>query len=228
MGRRISRLLTHELRGRQPLILYASGPHFRQTNAIEGQIGEGTGGVTEAYKRRIILPMAGPLQATDHVLGHELVHAFQYDITGTNVSSNTAGALALPLWFIEGMAEYLSIGPLIRIRQCGCARRPGGSGCHRSRSSTTRATSPIATARRSGRSSAGADGDRAVASLLRAGAVARDPEEAFKAVLGVDEKELSKLWHEAEFAAYKPIAEITKMPVPSRVRSSTVRPPVGT
>lgn len=109
---RISRLLTHELRGRQPLILYASGPHFRQTNAIEGQIGEGTGGVTEAYKRRIILPMAGPLQATDHVLGHELVHAFQYDITGTNVSSNTAGALALPLWFIEGMAEYLSIGPL--------------------------------------------------------------------------------------------------------------------
>ena len=90
---RLSRLLTHELRGRQPLILYASGPHFRQTNAIEGEIGEGTGGVTEAYKRRIILPLAGPLEATDHVLGHELVHAFQYDITGTNVNSNTAGAL---------------------------------------------------------------------------------------------------------------------------------------
>ena len=225
--RRISRLLTHELRGRQPLILYASGPHFRQTNAIEGQIGEGTGGVTEAYKRRIILPMAGPLQATDHVLGHELVHAFQYDITGTNVSSNTAGALALPLWFIEGMAEYLSIGPLDPHTAMWMREAAGGSGCHRSRSSTTRATSPIATARRSGRSSAGC-GDRAVASLLRAGAVARDPEEAFKAVLGVDEKELSKLWHEAEFAAYKPIAEITKMPVPSRVRSSTVRPPVGT
>ena len=108
---RISRLLTHELRGRQPLILYASGPHFRETNAIEGGIGEGTGGVTEAYKRRIILPLAGPLESTDHVLGHELVHAFQYDITGTNVNSNAAGALALPLWFIEGMAEYLSIGP---------------------------------------------------------------------------------------------------------------------
>jgi len=97
---RLSRLLTHELRGRQPLILYASGSHFRQTNAIEGEIGEGTGGVTEAYKRRIILPFAGPLEATDHVLGHELIHAFQYDITGTNVSSNTAGALAMPLWFI--------------------------------------------------------------------------------------------------------------------------------
>src|SRR5574339_738639 len=88
---RISRLLTHELRGRQPLILYASGPHFRQTNAIEGEIGEGTGGVTEAYKRRIVLPFAGPIEATDHVLGHELVHAFQYDITNTSVSSGTPG-----------------------------------------------------------------------------------------------------------------------------------------
>jgi len=109
---RISQLLVHELRGRQPLILYASGPHFRQTNTIQGGIGEGTGGVTEAFKRRIVLPFAGPLEATDHVIGHELIHAFQYDITGTDVNSNTAGALALPLWFIEGMAEYLSIGPV--------------------------------------------------------------------------------------------------------------------
>jgi hypothetical protein len=68
--------------------------------------------VTEAFKRRIVLPMAGPLEATDHVLGHELVHAFQYDISGTNVSAGIGGALALPLWFIEGMAEYLSIGPV--------------------------------------------------------------------------------------------------------------------
>ena len=109
---RLSAIFDHDLRGRQPLILYASGPHFRQTNAIQGEIGEGTGGVTEAYKRRIVLPFAGPIESTDHVLGHELVHAFQYDITGTNVSGNTAGALGLPLWFIEGMAEYLSIGPV--------------------------------------------------------------------------------------------------------------------
>ena len=75
---RLSQILDHELTGRQPIILYASGPHFRQTNAVEGEIGEGTGGVTEAYKRRIVLPFAGPIQSTDHVLGHELVHAFQY------------------------------------------------------------------------------------------------------------------------------------------------------
>src|SRR5687767_14972168 len=32
---RLSKLLNHELRGRQPVILYASAPHFWQTTAIE-------------------------------------------------------------------------------------------------------------------------------------------------------------------------------------------------
>ena len=109
---RLAALLAHKLRGRQTLILYASGPHFRQTNVIEGELGEGTGGVTEAAKRRIVLPFAGPIESTDHVLGHELVHAFQYDITNTNANSGANSAMSLPLWFIEGMAEYLSIGPV--------------------------------------------------------------------------------------------------------------------
>ena len=45
-------------------------------------IGQGTGGFTEPIERRIVLPFAGPLAETDHVIGHELVHAFQFDITG--------------------------------------------------------------------------------------------------------------------------------------------------
>ena len=153
---RLSNLLGHELRGRQPLVLYASGPHFRQTNTIEGELGEGTGGVTEAAKRRIVLPFAGPIEATDHVLGHELVHAFQYDITDTNTQSGSMSALTLPLWFIEGMAEYLSIGPVdphtaMWMREA--ARREKLPGDQESR--RTRSTSRIATGRRCGRSSAG-------------------------------------------------------------------------
>jgi dipeptidyl aminopeptidase/acylaminoacyl peptidase len=110
---RLSNLLNHELQGRQPLILYASHPDFVQTTAISGQIGEGTGGVTEALKRRIVLPLPGPLAEADHVIGHELVHAFQYDITGgSGPLSGAPGATQLPLWFIEGMAEYLSLGPV--------------------------------------------------------------------------------------------------------------------
>jgi hypothetical protein len=78
---RISRLLNVDLKGRQILILYSSLPHFQQTAAIPGIIGEGTGGVTESLKRRIVLPMAASLAETDHVVGHELVHAFHYQIT---------------------------------------------------------------------------------------------------------------------------------------------------
>jgi len=109
---RFTSLLGHQLRGSQPLVLYASHPHFEQTNVVQGDLDESTGGVTEALKRRIVLPLAGPLSETDHVIGHELVHAFQYDITGTGRSGSLPSATRLPLWFIEGMAEYLSLGPV--------------------------------------------------------------------------------------------------------------------
>src|SRR2546425_1285181 len=78
---RLGRILGHELRGRQPLVLYAAHPDFEQTNAIYGELGEGTGGVTEPLRRRIVLPLGGPLADTDHVIGHELVPAFQFDMT---------------------------------------------------------------------------------------------------------------------------------------------------
>ena len=110
---RLERLFAHQLRGRQPLVLYASHPDFEQTNAIQGELGEGTGGVTEPLRRRIVLPLGGPLADTDHVIGHELVHAFQFDMTtGPNSAPGQNGAERLPLWFIEGMAEYLSLGPV--------------------------------------------------------------------------------------------------------------------
>src|SRR5467141_555435 len=109
---RISTVLRHQLSGRQPLILYSDHPDFEQTNVLGEQPGEGTGGVTESLKRRIVLPLGSSLAETDHVIGHELVHAFQYDITGRSPGSPAPAVQRLPLWFIEGMAEYLSIGPI--------------------------------------------------------------------------------------------------------------------
>lgn len=113
---RLSRVLEHEFEERQPLILYASHPHFQQTVALGGDINEGTGGVTEAFKQRIILPMAASYEETDHVLGHELVHAFQYDISGFGRAGagleEAARRFQVPGWFVEGMAEYLSVGPV--------------------------------------------------------------------------------------------------------------------
>ena len=101
---RLSKALNHELTGRQAVVMYASHPEFEQTNVIEGLIDESTGGVTEGLRRRVVLPLAATMAETDHVLGHELVHAYQYDILGLRAGP-------APLWFIEGMAEYLSIGP---------------------------------------------------------------------------------------------------------------------
>ena len=113
---RFSRILDHEFEARQPVILYANHPEFQQTAALQGDISEGTGGVTEVFKQRVLLPFAGPYTETDHVLGHELVHAFQYDITGLGRAGGGLEAAAArfnaPLWFTEGMAEYLSIGPV--------------------------------------------------------------------------------------------------------------------
>src|SRR5688500_7989432 len=52
---RFSPLLEHTFT-RRPLVFYANHPDFQQTNVISGMISEGTGGVTEAARQRVILP----------------------------------------------------------------------------------------------------------------------------------------------------------------------------
>ncbi len=98
------------IKERNPLIIYPNQGDFQQTTAISGEIGIGTGGVTEALKNRVVLPVTETWAQTEHVLGHELVHAFQYNslINGDSTSLNSVRNL--PLWMVEGMAEYLSIG----------------------------------------------------------------------------------------------------------------------
>ena len=106
---RLSTLFNHPLSARKPIVLYADQPDFQQTNVISEQLDEGTGGVTESMLDRMVLPLTGSYAESDHVLGHEMVHVFQYDI----VQSKTSGGASLdrlPLWLVEGMAEYLSIG----------------------------------------------------------------------------------------------------------------------
>lgn len=106
---RLSNILRHDL-PRQPIVLYADHPDFQQTNVVGGMIGEGTGGITESLKNRVVMPLTGVYANTDHVLGHEIVHAFQYDMSQRQGAGGLAGLTRLPLWLIEGMAEYLSLG----------------------------------------------------------------------------------------------------------------------
>lgn len=103
----LTKTLDHEIKERIPLILYASINDFQQTNTVQGFLGNGTRGVTESLKKRVVLPMTGSYREFNHVLVHELVHAFQYDIMFGKQSNSRFNP---PLWFVEGMAEYLSIG----------------------------------------------------------------------------------------------------------------------
>lgn len=110
---RLSRVLNHQYRERQPVILYASHTEFQQNNVTD--IGEGTGGVTEPFRHRILLPFTGSYADFDHVLQHEIVHQFQFDIFARGRIGGGIQRLvsvAPPLWLMEGMAEYLSLGPV--------------------------------------------------------------------------------------------------------------------
>lgn len=95
---------------RNPLLIYSNHADFQQTTAISGHISVGTGGVTEGMKRRVVMPVNFSAQQTNHVLGHEMVHAFQYHMIQEQANLGLSAIQNIPLWMIEGMAEYLSIG----------------------------------------------------------------------------------------------------------------------
>ena len=111
---RLSRILHHQFQSRKPIILYASQSDFQQTNVVDAT-GEGLGGVTEFFKHRAVLPFTGSYAEFEHVLQHEMVHQFQYDVYSkghAGAGVQTLVAVNPPLWFMEGMAEYLSLGPI--------------------------------------------------------------------------------------------------------------------
>ncbi|HEV8316445.1 MAG TPA: hypothetical protein VGQ10_03510 [Vicinamibacterales bacterium] len=205
---RLSKFFGHELSTLQPLVAYASSPDFRQTNVIAGQIGEGTGGVTEGFKRRIVMPFAGSLAETDHVLGHELVHAFQYDIARRDPNDSAGSSIErLSLWFIEGMAEYVSVGhvdPHTAMWIRDAAREPAKL------PSIAQLDDPRYFPYRWGQALwayiAGRWGDDAVVRVfeeaLRSGSSA-----ALERVTGLTINELSQEWHDAIRAQYAPILE---------------------
>lgn len=93
-----------------PLIIYGDPNLFAQTNVITELLPEGVGGFTEFFKKRIVVPFNGNYTEFRHVLHHELVHGFCYSILYSQLGSSIlAGSnIQVPLWFMEGLAEYLS------------------------------------------------------------------------------------------------------------------------
>lgn len=105
----LSRQFAHAVRERIPLIVYASHADFEQTNILPFVPPEGILGVTEFLKRRIALPFRGSYSEFRHTLRHEMVHAFELSILAREAALHPrARAPVVPLWWSEGMAEWLS------------------------------------------------------------------------------------------------------------------------
>ena len=107
---RYARLFQHEFRGPKSLILYADHPDFQQSNALSGQLGEGTAGITESFKDRIVVSLTDSRRSTDRLIGHELVHEFQSDMAQSRSGPGARGVSNVAQWLNEGLADYLSVG----------------------------------------------------------------------------------------------------------------------
>jgi Tol biopolymer transport system component len=200
-------MFQHQFEGHKPLIIYANQSDFAQTNVIPGELTEATGGVTEPLRERVVLPLTGLYRDTDHVLGHEMVHVFQFDIAQNGGDTLRVKMDNLPLWFVEGMAEYMSLGrndPQTAMWMRDAALRDD-----------------IPTISQLGRNQrffpyrfgqalwayiGGVWGDQAIADLYRsAGSTGLD--DAFKEVLGVSSDSLSVMWKRATREYYLPLSE---------------------
>ncbi|MFL5460392.1 MAG: peptidase S9, partial [Gemmatimonadales bacterium] len=107
---RLSRVFNHSFT-RKPIVLYANPADFQQTTTTPELLGEGTGGFTDPFMNRVVLPLTGDYAENDHVIGHEMVHVFQFDVAASMVNNRRRFNLELmPLWIVEGMAEYFSKG----------------------------------------------------------------------------------------------------------------------
>ncbi|TYB31217.1 MAG: hypothetical protein FXF47_05130 [Candidatus Mcinerneyibacterium aminivorans] len=94
-----------------PIIIYHNVYKFRETNIVPYILPEGVGGFTEFSKGRVVVPFNGSLSELEHVLRHELVHEFVLvKISEIRKYNQNIRGIHLPLWFHEGLAEYLSNG----------------------------------------------------------------------------------------------------------------------
>lgn len=209
---RLSRILSHRYRERQPIILFASHSEFQQNNVTT--IGEGTGGVTEPFRHRVLLPFTGSYADFEHVLQHEIVHQFQFDIFARGrVGAGIQRLISVnpPLWFMEGMSEYLSLGP-INAQTAMWLRDAALEGGLPDLEELT--WDPRFNPYRFGHALWSYIGERwgeeTVGEILHAASVS-GVESAFRRTIGVTPEELVDEWHDAVQRTYLPqIAELQK------------------
>ncbi|MGV3508597.1 MAG: basic secretory protein-like protein [Sphingobacteriaceae bacterium] len=207
---------------RNPVILYENHPDFQSTTAISGGVGVGTGGVTEGLKNRVVMPLMSLNQQTRHVLGHELVHAFQYHSLIEGDSTNLENIGNLPLWMVEGMAEYLSIGKVDAFTAMWMRDAYLNRDIPTLRDLTTNNRYfPYRYGQAFWTYIGSTYGDTVIVPLFKATAKF-GYEMAIRRTFGYDERTLSNLWRTSIENTYKPLLKDTsQVPIGKNVLNST-------
>ncbi len=145
----------HQLRGRQPLVLYALARRLRADQRDRGRARR-----RHRRRHRAAPPphrAAARRAARRHRPRHRPRARPRVPVRHhrqRQARAGRTGAERLPLWFIEGMAEYLSLGPVDPNDRDVDARAPSriprGTPCRRSGISTIRGTSHTGMGTRSG------------------------------------------------------------------------------
>lgn len=104
----VGKTLDFPVKDKTPFFFFSNHNEFEQTNIVP--IGEGTGGVTEAFKNRFLIFNDGSQTWMKHVIFHEYGHVVQFNVLygGWWKSIRLLKSPFYPLWLMEGMAEYVS------------------------------------------------------------------------------------------------------------------------
>jgi len=91
-----------------PFFIYYGYQQFLQNTIVD--VYEGTGGVTEAFKNRLLVPYTGSMKFLQHVIHHEFIHEVQFNILYSGVWKTPLllKSIFYPNWLLEGLAEYRS------------------------------------------------------------------------------------------------------------------------
>ncbi len=189
---RLQKVLGHELRGRQPLVLYASHPDFEQTNAISGRD-------RRRHRRRHRID-AAPHRAADgrsarrHRSRDRPRARSRLPVRHHHAARRARPAKPAPIASRSGSSKaWPSTSRSVRstrTRRCGCGTRARrGNAAARSTTSTTRSTFPYRWGQAFWAYVAGRWGDEVVGrdAVDRRGN-AGDYEVAIQRILGIDSK----------------------------------------
>ncbi|MFQ5510436.1 MAG: hypothetical protein ACE5EO_01180 [Candidatus Krumholzibacteriia bacterium] len=203
--RMLSGKLHETLPWKVPVILYGSHNDFLQTNVSLESLSEGVQAFAEPSRKRIVLPFTGSYPQFAHTAIHELAHVFTFQIIYSrlldNVFSRTS-LFGLPLWVMEGVAEYLAVGwdpeTDMYVRDgvihnyLGDLSRAGGFAVYKQGQSAWNYIDQTY-------------GKEKVLEILDALAITRNADAALEKTIGLSTTELTRKWQKAQRKHYWPL-----------------------